>query len=64
MRKAERNEQLEEISEQIYSAFYDLVHCKNQLEDCGCKREANALDKVCGTLEMLSNRLIDKARKK
>ena len=63
MRKAERNEQIKEIADQIYGAFMDLVHYRFQLEELGCKREAKALDKACGVLENLSNRLVDKSRK-
>ena len=63
MTRKERAEEIERAATDLYDGpFMRVVSAMHTLEELGCKKECKELDTICGKLEHVCNKLIDKAR--
>ena len=65
MTQEERKAKIKDIASHLYDYdMLDIIHYRNDLEEIGCKYEANLLDTIVGKLESVAIRLHHKAKGK
>lgn len=63
MTQEERKSRIKVIASHLYDYdMLDIIHYRNELEEIGCKYEADLLDTIVGKLESVAIRLHHKTK--